>query len=530
MPPIWYSSLFHRRDRGDNRPYNAPLSPRHRAPIETAVAIPFLVSVGGVALATVLGEALRPFVELAVIPLLYVTVVLITAAAFGLIPSLLASFTSVLALDFFFLPPLYSLRIARAEDFLGLLFFSFVAVTTSGLASRLREQILLARNREKTMGDLYAFSRRLTGIATLKELLETTAQQVGSMLHLAVVVLIEDDEKLMQRASHPTNAQLDEQELAAIRSTWRNKRRLGREPFSLPAVNWQFIPLLTARGAVGALAVARSPFGSPITPDEQRLLRTLAELAGLAIERLFLADEIEQARLARESERLRTALLTSIAHDLRGPVTAVLGALTGLRDDYERFDPDTRNELIGIAQTETERLERFVSSVLHMTRLEAGALEIKREPVHLADVVASAVRRARRSLGTRDIRIALDPELPMLQLDFVLIEQVVYNLLDNAAKYSPENSTISVRGLRGDAEVVLQIIDEGAGIPSNDLERIFEKFYRVTDGALEQGGTGLGLAVCRGFIEALGGSITASNRTDRSGAILTLRLPTADSQ
>jgi two-component system, OmpR family, sensor histidine kinase KdpD len=168
---------------------------RHRTQIETVVAVPFLVSLGGVALATALGAAFGPFVDLAVIPLLYVTAVLITAAAFGLIPSLLASFTSVLAWDFFFLPPLYSLRIARPEDILGLLFFSFVAVTTSGLASRLREQMLVARNREKTMVDLYAFSRSLTGIATREELLETTAEQVGSMLRLAVVVLIEDNER-----------------------------------------------------------------------------------------------------------------------------------------------------------------------------------------------------------------------------------------------------------------------------------------------------------------------------------------------
>jgi len=178
--------------------------------------------------------------------------------------------------------------------------------------------------------------------------------------------------------------------------------------------------------------------------------------------------------------------------------------------------------LSGIAQTETERLERFVGGVLDMTRLEAGVLEIKREPVDLADVVASAVRRAQRSLGSRDIRIALDPGLPLLQLDFVLIEQAVFNLLDNTAKYSPEQSLILVRGPRYDAAAVLQIVDEETGIPTDDLEWIFEKFHRVTNGNLAQRGTRLGLAVCRGFVEALGGMITASNRTDRSGVILTI--------
>jgi len=262
-----------------------------------------------------------------------------------------------------------------------------------------------------------------------------------------------------------------------------------------------------------------------MTPDEQRLLNALAELAGVAIERLFLADEIDQARLARESERLRSALLTSIAHDLRTPVTAVLGALSGLRGDYERFDRETRNELLDIAQGETERLERFVGGLLDITRLEAGALEITREPVDLADVIASAARRAQRILAPRAVKIGLAPDLPMLQLDFVLFEQVLYNLLDNAAKYSPTASTVYVKGTRCNATVVLSIIDEGTGIPDDDLERVFDKFYRARTGGFEQRGTGLGLAICRGFVEALGGTITASNRTDRSGSIFAVKMP-----
>jgi len=484
-----------------------------------------LLGLGIVALVTALGVATRPFVELTIITLLYVTAVLGTAAAFGLIPSLLAALISVLALDFFFLQPLYSLSVARPQDVLSLLFFLIVAVVTSGLASRLREQMLLARNRAKTTADLYAFSRKLAGIVTLDDLLATTADQVGSMLGSAVVVLLGEGEQLAARACHPVDARIDEPELEAVRLAWQNNRPVGRDPLTLPASNWLFTPLSTARGAVGVLAVTRSPPGSPMTPDEQRLLNALAELAGVAIERLFLADEIDQARLARESERLRSALLTSIAHDLRTPVTAVLGALSGLRGDYERFDRETRNELLDIAQGETERLERFVGGLLDITRLEAGALEITREPVDLADVIASAARRAQRILAPRAVKIGLAPDLPMLQLDFVLFEQVLYNLLDNAAKYSPTASTVYVKGTRCNATVVLSIIDEGTGIPDDDLERVFDKFYRARTGGFEQRGTGLGLAICRGFVEALGGTITASNRTDRSGSIFAVKMP-----
>jgi two-component system sensor histidine kinase KdpD len=472
------------------------------------------------------GDAVRPFVELTIITLLYVSAVLITAAAFGLFPSLLAAFISVFALDFFFLQPVYSLSIANSEDIISLLFFSIVAVVTSGLASRLREQMLLARGRAKTTADLYAFSRELAGIVTLDDLLKTTAHQVGSMLGSSIVILIGEGGRLTVRARHPGDIRFDESELAAVRLAWQNNRPEGRGPLTLADSNWAFIPLSTARGTVGALAVRRSLPGPPITSDEQRLLNALAELAGVAIERLFLAEEIDQARLARESERLRSALLTSIAHDLRTPVTAVLGALSGLRSDYERFDSDTRNELLDIVQAETERLEQFVVGILDMTRLEERALEVRREPVDLGDVVGSALRRARRTMGRHTVKIDLAPDLPMLQLDFVLFEQVLYNLFDNVTKYSPPNSTIYVKGDHLDTAVVMSIIDEGTGIPDDDLERIFDKFYRVKTGDFDHGGAGLGLAICGGFVEALGGSIAASNRTDRSGAIFTIKMPT----
>jgi two-component system sensor histidine kinase KdpD len=501
---------------------------RYRARISTRGIdlLRCLLSLGLVALVTALGDAVRPFVEITIITLLYVAAVLIIAAAFGLIPSLLAAFISVLALDFFFLQPLYSLSIARPEDILSSLLFSIVAVTTSGLASRLREQMLLARSRAKTTADLYAFSRKLAGIVTLDDLLATTAYQVSSMLGSSVVILIGAGEQLAVHARHPVDARINESELAAVRLAWQNNRPVGRDPLTLAGSNWLFIPLSTARGVVGALAMSRGLSGSPITSDEQRLLKALAELAGIAIERLFLVEEIDQARLARESERLRSALLTSIAHDLRTPITAVLGALSGLRGDNERFDPGTRNELLDIAQGEAERLERFVGDILDMTRLEEKALEVRREPVDLGDVVGSALRRARRTLGRRTVKIDLAPDLPMLQLDFVLFEQVLYNLLDNSAKYSPPTSNVCVKGALTNTAVVLSIIDEGTGIPDDDLKRIFDKFYRATTGNFDHGGTGLGLAICRGLVEALGGTIRASNRTDRSGAIFTIKMPT----
>jgi two-component system sensor histidine kinase KdpD len=221
---------------------------------------------------------------------------------------------------------------------------------------------------------------------------------------------------------------------------------------------------------------------------------------------------------------LRSALLASIVHDLKTPVTAVLGALSGLRNDFHRFDVRTRTELFDIAQGEAERLERFVSGLLDMTRIETAALEMNPEIVDLADIVGSALRRARRVLGSRVVEVNLASGLPQLPLDVVLFEQVLYNLLDNSAKYSPDKSLVQITGQRCSAEVVLSIIDEGRGIPDDNLERIFDKFYRAPTDGHAQKGTGLGLTICCGFVEALGGAITARNRADRSGSIFTIRL------
>jgi two-component system, OmpR family, sensor histidine kinase KdpD len=485
-----------------------------------------LLSLGLVVAATVVGLAIRSFVHLTIIVLLYVTAVLVSAAASGLIPSLVAAVASALALDFFFVLPFYTLWIADPEDILSVLFFSIVAAFISGLASRLRYQMLLARDREKITADLYSFSRKLTGIVSLADLLAATEAQVASMLEADAVVLLGEDDQLAERVCHPIGARIDELELAALRCAWRSNRLAGRGPFTVAASNWLLVPISTARGPVGVLAIRWCHPATLITTEERRFVLTVAELTGIAVERLFLAEEIDQARLAREADRLKSTLLNSIAHDLRTPVTTMLGALSSLQSDFQQFDPHTRSELLDIAQGEAERLERFVDSLLTMTRLEAGILEMKREPVDLADVVGSAMRRVQKNMGSQRVKISLPSDLPMVALDFVLFEQVLYNLLDNAAKYCPDTSSICVKGERCADTIVLSVSDEGCGIPQSDLERVFEKFFRGTArGGHRQEGIGLGLAICRGFIEALGGTITAGNRMDRPGAVFTIRLP-----
>jgi two-component system sensor histidine kinase KdpD len=238
-----------------------------------------------------------------------------------------------------------------------------------------------------------------------------------------------------------------------------------------------------------------------------------------------LAADLDTARLAAETDRLRSALLTSISHDLRTPLASILGSASSLASQGAAFDEETKKALLGTIQEEAERLNRFIGNLLDMTRLESGAVEPRTTLAVLSDVIGAALRRADKILVGHRVELKLDADLPMLPLDMVLFEQTLFNLLDNAAKYAPANTLITIQAYENGNSVVLRIMDEGDGIPATDTDRIFEKFYRAGGGDRRRAGTGLGLAICRGFIEAMHGTITASNRADRPGAVVTITLP-----
>ncbi len=246
----------------------------------------------------------------------------------------------------------------------------------------------------------------------------------------------------------------------------------------------------------------------------------------MAIERVRLAREMDDARVAAEAERLRGALLTSLSHDLKTPLTSILGAANSLREYGDRFDAQSRAEMIETIEEEAARMARFVGNLLDMTRLESGTVELKRQPADVPDVISTALHRAKGLLADFKVSLDVEPNLPLLELDDMLMEQVLVNLLDNAAKYAPPSSTITIRARRMGGVVRLQVMDEGLGIPEDQLSLIFEKFHRVKGRDHQRAGTGLGLAICRGFVEAMGGTIKAANRADRSGALFNVELPT----
>ncbi|MGE0120063.1 MAG: DUF4118 domain-containing protein [Dongiaceae bacterium] len=485
----------------------------------------YAASVGFVGLALGLALLIDRYVDLENISLVFLAAVLASAVRFGLGPSICAVLLSVLCYNFFFLPPLYTFTIANPQNVVALFFFLIVAVMTSSLTARTRTQAAIAQRQARMTAELHGFSKKLAGIAKLDDLLWATAHQIATMLKVEVVILIPEGDGIAVRAGFPPEDQLDEADLAAAKWCWDHNQPAGRGADTLPGARRLFLPLRTGRGPVGVLGINRRTPGPLFAPDERRLLDALADQAAVAVERTQLAADIDEARVLAETERLRAALLTSVSHDLRTPLASIIGTITSLRSFGKLYDEATRDEMLATAQEEGERLNRFVANLLDMTRLDAGTVEVRREMLDLSDVVGAALQRCGKILAGHKMTVALADDLPMLPLDFLLFEQVLVNLLDNAAKYAPAGSAIDISGRREGAEAVIEVRDEGSGIPPGDLERIFDKFYRVHGGDRQRAGTGLGLAICRGFVEAHGGRIAAANRPDRSGAVFTIRVP-----
>lgn len=500
---------------------------RTRAVGEGIDPMPYAVSTLTIGLAIILGRLIQLVAPLPNISLVFLAAILFTAVNYGLWPSLFASLLSTLAYNFFFLPPLYTFTITDPANVLALIFFTVVAVLTSNLTARTRRQIVVAQAQIKTTTELNSFSRKLAGINDLDDLLWAASFQIASMLKLRVVFLFPADGHMSVAAGYPPDDVADEADLAAARWAFDHQCPAGRGSNTLPGAKRLFLPIRTASGMLAVVGLDREAPGPLFTADEGRLLDALLDQIAVSIERIRLAEDIDNARVMSETERLRGALLTSISHDLRTPLASIIGAVSSLRSYFDRYDAKQRGELIATIEDEAERLNRFVGNLLDITRLEAGALNIRADRVEIGELVETALRRTAHLLARHRVEIDLSPDLPPVRADGVLLEQVIFNLLDNAAKYSGPGSLVRISAERAHDEVLIRVSDEGEGIPPDEIEHIFDKFHRVRAGDQRPAGTGLGLAVCRGFVEAFGGRITAANRTDRRGAHFTVMLPAA---
>jgi two-component system sensor histidine kinase KdpD len=486
---------------------------------------PYVAALAAVAVALGFGELIWRWVGRVNIDLVFLTAVVAVAVRFGLWPSLMASVVSALCYNFLFVGPDYRFTLTDPTNFSAFGFFTLVAVIVSNVAARGRTQAMAAMERARTTESLYAFSRKLAGAGTLDDVLWATAYQAALMLKVRVVLLLPEHGTIAVKAGYPPEDILDSADLAAAKWAWENDRAAGRGADTLPGAKRLFLPMHTGRGAVGVMGIDSDKPGPLLTTDQRRLVDALRDQAALAIERVKLVEEMDRVERIAETERLRSALLTSISHDLKTPLAAVFGAAGALRDLSEKLSAGEKADLLGTIIDESERLNRFISNLLDMTKLESGAVRPNVALHDIGEIVGSALRRASRILSRHKVELELAPDLPMLEVDAVLFEQVLFNLLDNAAKYAPTETTIRIQGWRNGEAVCLRVLDEGSGIPAGDLEQIFDKFYRAQKVDQVRAGTGLGLAISRGFVEAMHGTIVAANRSDRAGAMFTISLP-----
>jgi two-component system sensor histidine kinase KdpD len=495
----------------------------------------YLQSLGLVVIVTLLSELVRPFIAPTNMVMLYLLVVVIAALRLGRGPAIAASLLGVLAFDFFFVPPRLTFAVSDYQyiiTFAGLL---IVGLVISTLASQTREQAEAARRRETQTATLYALSRDLAVAVGLEAIMQAVITHIGQTFDREVAVFLPEGERLVARAASP-GFTLDEDKYAVATWVFQHSQPAGRGTDTLSAANARYLPLQTARGVVGVLALKLARSGLDSTPEQRRMMEAFASQTALAIERAQLAETAGQAQLVQETEKLQTALFNSISHDLRTPLASITGSLSSLLEDT--LDSATQRELLKTAHEEAQRLNRLVGHLLDMSRLEAGALKMSRQPCDVQDVIGAALQRLDGALFNRSVNIELPAGLPLVTLDFVLVVQALVNVLDNAAKYSPPASPIDIRAGATGEWLEIQISDRGMGIPAEDLTRVFNKFYRgqrpipASPAAKGQAelppGTGLGLSISSGITEAHGGQIWAENRPG-GGTVVTLKFPLVES-
>jgi two-component system sensor histidine kinase KdpD len=464
-----------------------------------------------VVVATFVCVPLRGILEPANMVMAYLLAVVIASLRLGLKPAILTAFLGVLAFDFFVVPPRLTFAVSDTQYLITFAALFAVGVIISSLVSKVRERAEALREREAQTNSLYYLTRDLASAATMDAVMEAVVRNVGETLHAGVMVLLPDGESLKVAAAGAGVAAA-EKELAVADWAFRNRRPAGRGTETLGSAEFLNLPLQASGGVLGILGIKLEDEVGYRMSRIRRLLDAFAGQTAMAMERILLSRKAEEAQLLEARESLERALLNSISHDLRTPLVSITGALDMLREEGHELGEGARRLMLETASEEAARLNRFVGNLLDISRLEAGVLRVKKEPCDIQDLVGCAIVALEQRIGAGNIVVHLKPDLPFVPLDMALMTQVLVNLLDNSLKYSPPDSGIEISAGTAGALLVLEVSDRGSGIPEHDLERIFEKFYRIQ---VPEGvhGTGLGLSICKGIVEAHGGGIRAENRT-----------------
>lgn len=498
----------------------------HRPAWEPALLLPYLASFIATAGLTVLASPLKETLGLVNIAMVYLLPVLLSAVWWGTMPSIATAMMAVIGFDFFLVPPTLSLTVADIRYSLTFVIFLGLALFTSQLSTRLRQQVLNSRSREARISALYSLSRDIAAVADLEPLIESIAKKVADTIQGEVVLLLPDrDGKPLLRASSGAsgNGFFNNNEYAVATWVFTQGQRAGKGTDTLRAAEGLYLPLRTKKEVCGVMGIRSGDPHTYFEPEQLRLLEAFASLASMAVTRAQLAVQAREAQTVAESERLRTALFNSLSHDLRTPLASIVGATSCLLESDHVYSPESHRDLLLSIQQGTLRMTHFVNNLLDMARLESGLVKPSRDWYDMHDIVGVAVNRLDESLGSRPVKINIESNLPLVKVDFVLIEQVIVNLLDNAIKYSEPGSEIIIEAKKHENEIKVEVSDLSPDIPEDDLELIFDKFYRLHSPRLVSG-TGLGLAICKGFVEAHGGKIWAANKKG-GGVVISFTLP-----
>lgn len=482
------------------------------------------VVLAAVAAATLMSMAVDRLIPVLSLSLIYMTTVVAVASRWGLGASAATAGLSFLAYNFFFTPPRYTLTIWDRGQLLTLLLFLVASILTGNLAARLRSRVIAQRAIADRTRKLYDFSRKAAVAASADDVVWAAVSHVAMVLECQSILLVPDaDGRLSVVGAFPPEDHLPPREMSAASYAFEHGEPAGLGSGTLPASRWLFLPLAGSDRRLGALGVAHEDGRVP-DPGDRRLLEALADQVALALERIRLSEDLTQSRLLGEAERLRSALLSSVSHDLRTPLVSILGAAEGL--EQPGLAPPDRALLAETIREEGERLDRYIQNLLDMTRLGHGALRPRSRPADLRELAGAARHRLRGALRGHPVAVAIPVDMAPVEVDPVLIEQVLVNILDNARKYAGPGAPIRITAQTQGGRAILSVEDDGPGLPPGAAERVFDMFWRAEQGDGAQGGTGLGLAICKGIVEAHGGRIRAEPvAADGRGTRIVIELP-----
>ncbi len=471
-------------------------------------------------LANGLAFLMYPYFDLSNLIMVYLVGVMVTAIHCGRGPAILISLLSVLAFDFFFVPPRFTFAVSDTQYIVTFAVMFLVALVISHLTTLIRQQAEAARSQERQTAAMHALSRQLASTRGVEKILQVAVKHISEIFGSQVAAMLPDEKGGLQVAAGDlTVFQKDIiKEFSVARWTYNAGQLAGWGTQTLPTAEVLYVPLYAANATLGVLALRPRDPQRLLSPEQMRLLESLAKQVALALEVERLQKTALEAQIEAETERLRSSLLASVTHDFQTPLAAIMGSASSLLDLPSRLDAKLAEEMLTNIYDEAERLSRLVNNLLNIAKLESGSLQLHKELQPLEEVVGAALNRLEKKLADRQVTISLPPDLPMVPLDAALAEHIFINLVENALKYTPPGSPLAISARRKDQEIEVEVADCGPGIPPEDLDKIFDMFYRGTMD-LSQKGYGLGLSICRAIVEAHSGRIWAENLPGGGAAV-----------